>query len=255
MIDRSTPGDPIVHAPHAPLTDYYQSESERRTWVRRMFDDTAADYDRTEGMIGFGSGSRYRREALLRAGLQPAMQVLDVGVGTGLVACRAAEIVGDPALVTGVDPSPGMLGNARVPAGMRLIEGSAENIPFPDASFDFVSMGYALRHVSDLSTAFREFLRVLKPGGKLCVLEITCPENRMYAALLKGYMGGIVPALARLTSKKKHTPLMWSYYWDTIAACAPPSQVMHTLEDSGFSAVDRHLALGIFSEYRAHKSA
>jgi demethylmenaquinone methyltransferase / 2-methoxy-6-polyprenyl-1,4-benzoquinol methylase len=253
MTDRTSSGDRIVHAPHPPLTDYYQSEAQRRAWVRRMFDDTAADYDRTEGLIGFGSGSWYRHEALVRAGLRTGMQVLDVGIGTGLVARRAAEIVGDPALVTGVDPSPGMLENARVPAGVRLIEGSAESIPFPDASFDFVSMGYALRHISDLSVAFREFLRVLKPGGRLCILEITSPENRLYAALLKGYMRGVVPMLARLASKKADTPLMWSYYWDTIAACAPPAQVMHTIEDSGFREVDRHLELGIFSEYRARK--
>ena len=244
----------VVHAPHPPLTAYYDDEVQRRNWVQRMFNDAAADYDRTESMIGFGTGSRYRREALVRAGLQRGMRILDVGVGTGLVARRAAEIVGNPALVTGLDPSPGMLGSARLPAGVNLVEGCAENIPFPDASFDFVSMGFALRHISDLAVAFREFLRVLKPGGRLCVLEITCPESRMLTALLKGYMRGVVPSLVRLTSKKTDTPLMWSYYWDTIAACAPPSQVMHTLEDSGFGEVDRHLELKIFSEYRARKA-
>ena len=254
MVDPARYRDDVVHAPHPPLTAYYENEAQRRNWVQHLFNDTAADYDRTESIIGFGTGSRYRREALLRAGLQPGMSILDVGVGTGLVARRAAEIVGNPTLVTGLDPSPGMLGSAKLPAGVTLIEGCAENIPFPDASFDFLSMGYALRHISDLCVAFREFHRVLRPGGRLCILEITCPDNRMLTAVLEGYMRRVVPVLARLTSKKTHTPLMWSYYWDTIAACAPPPQVIHTLEDSGFKEVDRHLELKIFSEYRAHRA-
>lgn len=253
MKNSESPAHDVVHAPHPPLTGYYGDAENRQGWVQRMFDDTAADYDRTERMIGFGSGSWYRRQALLRAGLQPGMQALDVGIGTGLVACRAAEIVGNPALVTGLDPSPGMLGNAKLPAGVKLVEGYAEEIPFPDASFDFVSMGYALRHISDLSVAFREFSRVLKPGGRLCILEITRPDSKLLGALLKAYMRGVVPALSKLTSKKADTPLMWSYYWDTIAACAPAAQVMHTLGDSGFRDVDRHLELKIFSEYRARK--
>lgn len=253
MTTPQTSPDKIVHAPHPPLSGYYGDAGNRSNWVQHMFDDTAEDYDRTEFMIGFGSGSWYRREALRRAGLAPGMKVLDVGIGTGLVARRAVEITGDPALVTGLDPSAGMLRNAKLPAGVTLIEGYAENIPFPDATFDFLSMGYALRHISDLSIAFREFHRVLKPGGRLCVLEITRPQSRMVEMLLKGYMRGIVPALARFTSKKSDTPQMWSYYWDTIAACAPAENVMHTLRDSGFTQVDRHLELKIFSEYRGRK--
>ena len=115
-------------------------------------------------------------------------------------------------------------------------------------------MGYALRHIGDLAKAFREFHRVLRPGGKLCILEITRPANPLLGLLLKGYLGGIVPALARLTARKADTPLMWNYYWDTIDQCVAATSVLRTLEECRFAAVDRHVELGIFSEYRAQKA-
>lgn len=255
MTDSKLAAEDVVHAPHPPLTDYYASEAERRGWVGRIFNKTAADYDRMESILGLGKGSWYRRQALLRAGLKPGMRALDVGVGTGLVARQAVDILGDPRMVTGVDPSPGMLGSAKLPEGVELVEGRAEDIPFPDNSFDFLSMGYALRHISDLSVAFAEFHRVLKPGGRICVLEITRPEGRVRTALMKAYFRVIVPTLARLTARDEDTSLLWRYYWDTIEACAAPQKVMHTLESVGFAKVDRHLELGIFSEYRADKAA
>ena len=255
MVDPSSRAGDIVHAPHPPLTAYYQNEAQRRNWVRHMFDGTAADYDRIERFVGLGSGSRYRGDALLRAGLKPGMKVLDIGVGTGLVSRQIARIVGVPELVTGIDPSPGMLQNARLPAGVKLVRGGVERLPFADASFDFVTMGYALRHIADLSVAFAECARVLRPGGRYCILEITLPEKKFHATLLKGYLRGVVPWLARLTSRNSETPVLWNYYWDTIAACAPPSQVMRTLERSGFGKVDRYVEMGIFSEYRSDKPA
>jgi demethylmenaquinone methyltransferase/2-methoxy-6-polyprenyl-1,4-benzoquinol methylase len=245
---------PSVRAPHSPLTDYYRNEEERRSWVGNIFNRTAVDYDRIESILGLGSGSWYRRQALSRAGLVPGMKVVDVGVGTGLVARQAALLVGNPADVTGVDPSSGMLQNAQVPDGVQLVTGSAEHIPFPDQSFDFLSMGYALRHISDLSVAFAEFHRVLKPGGRLCILEITCPERTLPKLLLKAYLKGVVPGLAKLASKSTDTSLLWRYYWDTIEACAKPANVIATLENAGFGQVDRYVELGIFSEYRATKT-
>jgi len=82
----NTPNPTPAHAPHIPLTDYYQTEQDRQAYLRQIFDDTAADYDRIESMLAWGTGPRYRREALMRAGLKTGMKVLDVGVGTGLLA-------------------------------------------------------------------------------------------------------------------------------------------------------------------------
>ncbi|EQD43815.1 ubiquinone/menaquinone biosynthesis methyltransferase, partial [mine drainage metagenome] len=140
-----------AQAPHLPLTHYYTDESARSKFVLEMFDSTAEDYDRMEHILGFGTGSWYRGQALERAGLRPGMKMVDVGVGTGLVAREAARITGNPGLVTGVDPSLGMMRNAQVPEGVTLVEGRAEAMVFPDNYFDFLSMGYALRHISDLS--------------------------------------------------------------------------------------------------------
>lgn len=248
---------PVAHEPHAPLTDYYASEQDRAGFVREMFDSTAEDYDRMELILGFGTGPWYRGQALARAGLKAGMRIVDVGTGTGLVARAAVQITGDAALVIGVDPSPGMMANAKLPEGVTLVEGRAEAIPYADASFDFLSMGYALRHISDLSVAFAEFHRVMKPGAKLCLLEITKPESALGSFLLKIYMKGIVPLLAFVVGRqKKGTSRLWRYYWDTIAACVPPAQVVATLEAAGFVNVRRHIdtkGLPILAEYQATK--
>jgi demethylmenaquinone methyltransferase / 2-methoxy-6-polyprenyl-1,4-benzoquinol methylase len=243
-----------AHAPHVPLTDYYKTEQDRQAYLRQIFDNTAPDYDRIESMLAWGTGSRYRKEALIRGGLKTGMKVLDVGVGTGLVAAQACILAGDTALVTGVDPSPGMMAASKLPDTMVLIEGRAESLPFPDNHFDFLSMGYALRHISDLSVAFGEFERVLKPGGRLCLLEITRPQNRFARWLLKSYMRGVIPILTRFVSTKKDNETLWRYFWDSIEACVPPEQVLATLNATGLTQVVRHLEIGIFSEYQATKA-
>jgi demethylmenaquinone methyltransferase/2-methoxy-6-polyprenyl-1,4-benzoquinol methylase len=246
-------GDEPVHAPHPPLEAYFPSEAARQGWVRAIFDRTADDYERVERAMALGSGAWYRRQALQRAGLAPGMRVVDVGTGTGLVAREAARIVGDPRAVTGVDPSAGMRSNARLPEGMRLLEGAAESIPLPDGCADFLSMGYALRHISDLTAAFGEFHRVLAPGGGVCILEITPPVSRVGRAALKAYLRGVVPLLARAVGRSRDTPQLMRYYWDTIEACASPARVLATLGHAGFVEATRHVELGVFSEYRAVK--
>jgi len=246
MLDR-------MQAPHPPLHDYYAHEADRSLWVRQLFDRTASDYDRIERVMALGSGSWYRRSALGRAGLKQGMRVLDIGVGTGLTARQAAHLVGESGTVTGIDPSLGMIRSARVPAGVELLIGSAETIPAAAETADFLCMGYALRHINDISAAFREFLRVLNPGGRICLLEITRPEGRFAHALLKAYLRGVVPFLAGLLGRNPDSPKLMRYYWDTIDACAAPGEILAAIRNVGFIDVERHVELGIFSEYYARK--
>jgi demethylmenaquinone methyltransferase/2-methoxy-6-polyprenyl-1,4-benzoquinol methylase len=238
-------------APHPTLPQYYGEDAARPRWVRGLFDRTAGDYDRMEAILSGGSGAWYRGEALARAGLASGMHVLDVASGTGLVAAAALARVGPSGSVVAVDPSLGMLAAGRGIERLARVGAYAERLPFDAARFDFVSMGFALRHVADLDATFGEFRRVLRPGGRVCVLEITRPRGRIARAVLAGYMGGVVPVLARLVGRHADTALLMRYYWDTIDACVPAETVIAALGAAGFARVERHVELGIFSEYRA----
>jgi len=250
--DTSLPAKEGGLRPHTPLPEYYADEAEHRRFLRQIFDDTAPDYDRIERVLALGSGRWYRREALRRAGLAPGMQVVDVGCGTGLVAREALTLIGAHGSLIGVDPSPGMLAQAKLQRA-RFVEGRAERIPLPDASADFVCMGYALRHIDDLDAAFAEFRRLLRPGGRLLVLEITRPAGAVGRVVLKTYMRAVVPTLARLVSRHTDTARLWRYYWDTIEACIAPTAVLAALERAGLAEPRRGLSLGIFSEYTARR--
>jgi demethylmenaquinone methyltransferase/2-methoxy-6-polyprenyl-1,4-benzoquinol methylase len=258
MSEPSVESAPIeAIAPHPPIRAYYDDTADgKRRFVRQVFDEAAADYDRVERIMSLGSGSQYRRRALRRAGLRAGMRVLDVAAGTGLVTREAAAVVGDGSLVLGVDPSPGMLAEAvRNVPGVRFTIGTAERLPLEDASVDFLSMGYALRHVSDLTITFREFHRVLQPGGRVCVLEITRPRGRISLGLLRIYMGWLIPGLTRLAGRRSQSKQLWSYYWDTIEHCVPPERILDALDAAEFTDVGRHVELGIFSAYTATRPA
>jgi demethylmenaquinone methyltransferase/2-methoxy-6-polyprenyl-1,4-benzoquinol methylase len=253
MKDPERTTDLPVLTPHPVLPAYYQRADQRHGFVRRIFDRTAGDYDRIERLVGLGRGSWYRRHALLRAGLQPGMRVLDVAMGTGLVAREAAAIVGDAGAVIGLDPSAAMMRSGPRSLAIPFVQGTAERLPFADAQFDFVSLGFALRHVADLQGVFREFRRVLRPGGILCMLEITLPESPWARRLLKFYLGGVVPLLSYAVARDADTPRLARYFWDTIEACVSPAQVVDELELAGLSAARRHVEVRVFSEYTARR--
>ena len=237
----------------ARLRVYFSDEAERNRITRQMFDEVAADYDLAESFTGLGSGSWYRRKVLRENGLARAMSILDVAAGTGLVTVEAAKLVGPQGHVYALDPSPGMLKELAKKLDVQTIEAYAEAIPLADAQVDFVSMGYALRHVGDIDRAFAEYFRVLRPGGRVCIKEITRPRNRSGQALLRFYLRVMVPLLARITRGRVNVQRMWEYFGTTIDAAIEPDHVVAALRQAGFRDARSQLTLGIFREYLGSK--
>lgn len=245
--------EPRKLSPHPLLPDYYQDETQRQRFLTRIFDDTASHYDRIIGLMSFGSGARYRRWALRRAGLKRGMKVLDVAVGTGAVAGAAASIVGPLGAVVGLDPSTGMLGQASKKLRIALIQGVAERLPFRDGVFDLLSMGYALRHVADLRHTFGEYSRVLRPGGILLILDFARPRSRVGLGLGGFYLGRAVPWMARLSSGSKEAQLLVRYCWDTLENLVPPETILAAITGCGFEDAKGASRFGLLSEYVARK--
>ena len=188
------------------LTQYYRSERDRASFVTTLFDGAARHYDWVGHLLAFGSGPYYRRRTLAHAGLRPPMKLLDVATGTGQVARAATRILGDPRGVVGLDPSVGMLREARRVHSGPLVQGRAEEIPLRDDVFDMLSMGFALRHVATLETAFAEYRRVLKPGGRLLLLEVSRPQSAVIRWAIRIYFQQVLPLIIRIGTGSRGCP-------------------------------------------------
>lgn len=245
----------MAHAPHPVLKRYYEDHDERHPFVIALFDGAARHYDRVCRLMSLGSGQWYRRWTLERAGLRAGMTLLDVATGTGLVARAALRIVREPGAVVGLDPSAGMLHEARKSLAGPLVQGRVEDLPFRAARFHFLTIGYALRHAADLDIAFGECRRVLKPGGRLLILEISRASSATRRGLIRLYFTVVLPWVMRLITRNRHAHMLTSYYWDTIAACVPPETILESLRRNGFADVRRDVLGGFLSEYTASKPA
>ena len=146
-----------------------------------------------------------------------------------------------------------MLREARSRLDACHVQGEADHLPLRDATFDFVAMGYALRHVQSLEGAFAQYYRILRPGGTVLLLEVTKPNNRLGLALMKFYFRDVVPLLTKLLTRSRAAGDMMLYHWETIDQMVPPDQVLRALEAVGFTDVRCHVAIRVFSEYTAKK--
>jgi len=142
-----------------------------------------------------------------------------------------------------------MLREAKKTLSIPLVQGTVEELPFASNHFDFLSMGYALRHVADLGVAFRECRRVLRPGGRVLILEITRPRSALGQRVFRMYFEKILPRITRLSTGSAKAELLMKYYWETIVHCVPPERILGVLRASGFVDVERRVRGGLLSEY------
>jgi len=236
------------------IADYYGRPADRLPFVRNLFNSTAQHYDAFNRLFSLGTGAWYRRRCLLRAGLRPGLKVVDVAIGTGLLAREALAITGRRHDVIGIDLSEGMLAIARAKLAIPLVQGTAEGLPLADEIADFVTMGYALRHVSDLIATFREFRRVLRRGGTVLLLEISRPSKKLNHAVALAYLGRIVPLFARWTTGVAATQTLMRYHWETIEKCVPPETILKAMSAAGFQDVRCEIDLDLFRCYVGRKA-
>lgn len=241
-------------APHPVLTNHYAQPEDRVGYIRHLFDRTADKYDRINSLMSLSRGEQYRREAMIRAGITEGQRVLDCACGTGVMAAHAQSLVGKYGEVIALDPSLPMLTVAGRRGIRKRLAGIAERLPLPDDSVDVITMGYALRHVADLGVTFSEFARVLRPRGRLLILEIVPPESHAGYFFAKLYLKHLVPTLAYPVTRCADSRQLMRYYWDTIEKCVPPAVVLGALRQAGFSEVKRWVRFSLLTEYTAQGS-
>jgi demethylmenaquinone methyltransferase/2-methoxy-6-polyprenyl-1,4-benzoquinol methylase len=188
---------------------------------------------------------------LRKGGVEPGQRVLDIATGTGLTAQAVQDVLQGTGLLVGLDPSRGMLQEARKKLQVPLLRGLGDRLPFRDEQFDLVTMGFAMRHLSDLERAFAEYRRVLRGGGRVLLLEISRPKTRIGMAATRLYFQRLLPRVTRMGTRSDEAKMMMDYYWDTIEQCVPPEAILAALRAAGFAASERRVSLGIFSEYWA----
>ena len=175
--------------------------SARYVHARTLFAPLGPTYDRYARLLSLGQDPRWRRFLVSRIGAGPSDAVLDVATGTGAVAIELVRSNG--CSVVGLDQSPEMLAEARrrVPETVRLVEGTADRLPFDDASFDGLTFTYLLRYVDEPAGTIAELARVVRPGGTIAMLEFAVPQNPFARLLWELYVRAVLPALGRLISR------------------------------------------------------
>lgn len=204
--------------------------------VRTMFDRIARRYTLMNSLITFGRDASWRRAVVSESGLAPGKRLLDAATGTGDIALEALRRV-EGLQAVGADFSREMMRVGRTrPGGERILwcVADALALPFPDATFDAVTSGYLIRNVPDAAAAFREQLRVVKPGGKVVCLDTTPPPPSPLRPLALFYLRHVIPLLGRLLAGDTEA---YAYLSRSTEGFKPPEETARIMREAGLEQV------------------
>lgn len=218
--------------------------------VASMFDGVAARYDRTNTILSFGRDRSWRRATRAALDLKPDDRCLDLAAGTGV---STQELARSGASAIGVDISLGMLHQGRrARPAVALLAGDALALPFPDQTFDAVTISFGLRNIVDTAGALREMARVTRPGGRLVVCEFSAPVNPALRTVYLGYLMRALPAVARRVSSN---PDAYVYLAESIRAWPDQAGLAAIVASAGWQDVGwQNLTGGVVALHRATRS-
>jgi demethylmenaquinone methyltransferase/2-methoxy-6-polyprenyl-1,4-benzoquinol methylase len=232
--------------------------ADKKRLVQEQFNPIAATYDRADALLSLGLHFLWKRATVRALRLRPGDRVLDVCGGTADLALRAARRVGPEGQVVVCDINRPMMETGQTKArGARngtlvaFVQGDAERLPFPDRSFDAVTVGFGLRNLVDLDQGLREIGRILRPGGRFAGLEFTLPRHRWQRSLYAFYSFRVMLPAARLITG---TEGPFRYLAESIRVFAEVSDIPGGLRRAGLATIAvRPLSLGIATIYSGLK--